>query len=147
MARQEIVIGVAYRQDTGVAAPLARNVGDGNPPSAHVNTFDERRLINLFPQLELKAKSFVGSAKSATNPVSIGLMAWPGNPWGTYEQEGPCIYCGAKLVAPVHRRSTSVENRFRAGYPNEYGTIIHQRSLEVVIRSRHSPTSLSFRSI
>lgn len=106
VARQEIVIGVAYRQDTGVAAPLARNVGDGNPPSAHVNTFDERRLINLFPQLELKAKSFVGSAKSATNPVSIGLMAWPGNPWGTYEQEGPCIYCGAKLVAPVHRRST-----------------------------------------
>ena len=41
----------------------------------------------------------------------------------------------------------SVENRFRAGYPNEYGMIIHQRSLEVVILSRHSPTSLLFRLI
>ena len=105
VARHEIVIGVPYRQDTRVGRTTCQKCGRRNPPWAHVNTFDERRLIKLFPQLELKAKSLVASAKSATNPVSTILMDLAGNPWGTYEQEEPCIYCGAKLVAPVHRRS------------------------------------------
>jgi SAM-dependent methyltransferase len=105
VARHEIVIGVPYRQDTRVGRTTCQECGRRNPPWAHVNTFDEPRLIELFPQLELKAKSFVGSVKSATNPVSTLLMDLAGNPWGTYEQEEPCIHCGAKLVAPVHRRS------------------------------------------
>ena len=101
VTRHEIVIGVPYRQDTRVGRTTCQKCGRRNPPWAHVNTFDEGRLIQLFPKVELKAKSFVGSSKSATNPISTLLMDLVGNPWGTYEQEEPCIHCGAKLLAPV----------------------------------------------
>ena len=28
-------------------------------------------------------------------------MEFAGNPYGTYEQQEPCIHCGAKLEAPA----------------------------------------------
>ena len=101
VARHEIVIGVPHRQDTRVGRTTCQKCGRRNPPWAHINSFDERRLMALFPQLELKAKSFVGSVKSATNPISTLLMDLAGNPWGTYEQDEPCIHCGAKLIPPA----------------------------------------------
>jgi SAM-dependent methyltransferase len=100
VARHEIVIGVPYRQDTRVGRTTCQKCGRRNPPWAHINTFDERRLIQLFPQLELTARSLVGTLKSATNPVSTMLMDLAGNPWGTYEQDEPCIHCGAQLTPP-----------------------------------------------
>jgi SAM-dependent methyltransferase len=103
VASHEIVIGVPYRQDTRVGRTSCRSCGKINPPWGHVNTFDERRLINLFPGLRVVSQSFVGVNTDATNPLSTFLMDLAGNPWGPYGQEESCIHCGAGLVAPQNR--------------------------------------------
>ena len=45
-------------------------------------------------------KSFVGVNKEATNTIATWLMDLAGNPWGTYDQDEPCIHCEARLLAP-----------------------------------------------
>ncbi len=107
VVRHEILIGVPFRQDTRLGRTTCSKCGKINPPWAHVNTFDEQRLNKLFPGVAIQAKSFVGTNNEITNPVSTMLMDWAGNPWGTYDQEEPCIYCGAKLVAPDGRSAVS----------------------------------------
>lgn len=103
VARHEIVLGVPYRQDIRVSRTTCRSCGKANPPWAHVNSFDEKKLRKLFPGAVLQATSFIGTNSSVTNPVSTMLMDWGGNPWGSYEQDEPCIHCGAALVAPNGR--------------------------------------------
>lgn len=34
-------------------------------------------------------------------------MDMAGNPWGTYDQDEPCIHCGAALVAPNEKSGLS----------------------------------------
>jgi hypothetical protein len=65
-----------------------------------VNTFTQAKLIGLFPGAKLLAKSLVESSRDATNAASALLLDMAGNPWGVYEQEEPCIHCGAKLTPP-----------------------------------------------
>ena len=36
-------------------------------------------------------------------PLSTLLLDLAGNPFGTYDQEEPCIHCGAKLKPPPRR--------------------------------------------
>lgn len=103
VARHEILIGVPYKQDTRLGRTTCQSCGRKNPPWGHLNRFDERRLAKLFPGLSVEASSFVGSARSETNPLSTMLMDVAGNPWGTYDQDEPCIYCGGKLIPPVKR--------------------------------------------
>jgi SAM-dependent methyltransferase len=103
VARHEIIIGVPFRQDTRLGRTTCRQCGKVNPPWAHVNTFDEQRLAALFPGVTIQAKTFVGTNNEITNPLSMALMDMAGNPWGTYDQEEPCIHCGAALVAPNGR--------------------------------------------
>jgi len=103
VARHEILIGVPYRQDTRLGRTTCRQCGKINPPFAHVNTFDEQRLAALFPGMIIQAKSFVGMTNEITNALSMTLMDMAGNPWGTYDQDEPCIHCGAKLLAPNGR--------------------------------------------
>ncbi|HUI83103.1 MAG TPA: class I SAM-dependent methyltransferase [Candidatus Binatia bacterium] len=105
VARHEIVIGVPYREDIRVGRTTCRRCGKANPPWGHVNRFDEEHLERLFPGLEVRAKSFAGSNPWRTNPVSAMLMDWAGNPWGTYQQDEPCIHCGAALEASANGRS------------------------------------------
>jgi SAM-dependent methyltransferase len=103
VARHEIIIGVPFRQDTRVARTTCSKCGKINPPWAHVNSFDEATLRRLFPGVRVRDTSFVGSNHDVTNPLSTMLMDFAGNPWGTYDQDEPCIYCGAALVAPNGR--------------------------------------------
>jgi 2-polyprenyl-3-methyl-5-hydroxy-6-metoxy-1,4-benzoquinol methylase len=105
VARHEIIIGVPFRQDIRSDRTRCPKCKKTNPPWAHVNTFDERRLEQLFPGLAIKSKSFVGSTKDMTNAISAMLMDMAGNPWGTYYQDEPCIHCGAVLAPPPERRS------------------------------------------
>lgn len=105
VARHDLVIGVPYKQDTRVARTTCHTCGKVGPPWGHVNTFDERRLAKLFREFEVRASSFVGTTRSATNPLSVYLLDLAGNPWGTYDQEEPCIHCGAALVSPPAQRS------------------------------------------
>jgi 2-polyprenyl-3-methyl-5-hydroxy-6-metoxy-1,4-benzoquinol methylase len=103
VTRHELVIGVPFRQDIRSGRTTCRSCGKTNPPWAHVNSFDEECLAKLFPDLAIKTKSFVGSTKEGTNALSAMLMEMAGNPWGTYVQDEPCIYCGAVLTAPERR--------------------------------------------
>lgn len=105
VARHEIVIGVPFKQDTRLGRTTCRECGKPNPPWGHVNSFDEARLSALFSGLSVKAKSFVGSSKSASNPIASLLMDLAGNPYGTYSQDEPCIHCGATLLPPQNSGS------------------------------------------
>jgi len=103
VARHEIVIGVPFRQDIRRGRTTCAACGRVNPPWGHVNSFDEAKLSKLFSGLQVISKSFVGTTKHVTNGVSTFLMQLGGNPWGSYNQEEPCIHCGAKLIPPGPR--------------------------------------------
>jgi SAM-dependent methyltransferase len=130
VARHEIIIGVPYRQNTDLDRTTCRNCGKTCPPWGHVNSFDEFKIRRLFPGCTLREQSLVGTTRSATNPVSVKLMDLAGNPWGTYNQEEPCIHCGAKLVKPGRRpfvsrlfsgvavRLNAMQTRFTAPHGN-----------------------------
>ena len=104
VAKHTVVIGVPYRQDLRVARTTCLLCGRKNPRFAHVNSFDELRLKALFKELQKQTKvAFVEKNKDYTNALSAWLMDLGGNPWGTYEQEEGCIYCGNQLVRPAER--------------------------------------------
>lgn len=103
VAHHEAVIGVPYRQDIRSNRTTCYSCGRASPGWGHVNSFDEKKLRRLFYPLTPVSISFVGSSKDRTNALSVALMDFAGNPWGTYDQEEPCIYCGAKLRPPGYR--------------------------------------------
>lgn len=133
VARHEIVIGVPYKQDTRLGRTTCRSCGHKNPPWGHVNRFDEQRLAKLFHGLTIKAMSFVGLVRDATNPISTFLMDMAGNPWGTYDQDEQCIYCGGKLTPPAQRSIYSRVcsgvairiNRVQSVFTQAHGNWIH----------------------
>jgi SAM-dependent methyltransferase len=97
------VVGVPFRQDTRVGRTTCSRCGKPNPPWGHVNEFDEPRLRHLFDRLNWDSADFVGDNRWATNALSCALLDWAGNPYGTYEQLEPCIYCSHPLGQPRHR--------------------------------------------
>ena len=132
VARRAIVIGVPYRQDTRIGRTTCPSCGRINPPWGHVNSFDENRLIKLFPGWRVASKSFVSVNRQRTNPLSTWLMDLGGNPWGTYDQDEHCS-CGARLTAPKHRsfvrRCCSAAavylNRMQSPLTRPHGNWIH----------------------
>jgi SAM-dependent methyltransferase len=105
VARYEIVIGVPFEQDIRIGRTTCRACGKVSPPWGHVNSFNERLLLNLFTDCKLISKSFVGTTQEATNPLSVALMDLAGNPWGTYDDDLRCLYCGGSLSAPAAERT------------------------------------------
>lgn len=103
VASDAILIGVPYKQDIRVNRTTCRSCGKPNPPWGHVNSFDEERTRFLFPSCEVAAVSFVGLSFAKTNAVSALLMDFAGNPYGAYDQDEPCVYCGQKLLPPQSR--------------------------------------------
>ena len=103
VAGQDVVIGVPYRQDTRVGRTTCGTCGRINPPWGHVNEFDEAKLETLFAPLEPVAKSLVGQNRVRTNALSARLLDLAGNPWGTYDQDEPCLHCGSPIVPPASR--------------------------------------------
>ena len=98
-----IVIGVPYRQDLRLGRTTCSACGETNPPWGHVNSFDETRLRNLFEPARTDAVEFVGKTRERTNAVSALFMNLAGNPYGTYEQEEPCVHCGKAVGSPRQR--------------------------------------------
>lgn len=118
VARDQVVIGVPYRQDNRLGRTNCEACGGKNPPWGHVNTFDEEKLRALFPDLRVEKVDYVGETKDATNFISVLLMDLAGNPYGTYRQEEGCVHCGARLVEQSHRNfaqkvATFVGHRLR----------------------------------
>lgn len=103
VAGQRILIGVPYKQDIRVGRTTCYSCGKVNPPWGHVNSFDEKRLAELFRCCTIESTSFVGSSSSRTNSFSAILMDLAGNPFGTYDQEEACIHCGERMLAPPER--------------------------------------------
>jgi SAM-dependent methyltransferase len=104
VARKRLIIGVPYREDRRVGKTRCRACSGVNPPWGHVNTFDEAQLRRLFSGLTAAETKLVGSSARRTNAVSSMLMTMAGNPYGTYEQDEPCIHCGAALQRPKRLR-------------------------------------------
>lgn len=103
VASQRILIGVPYKQDIRVGRTTCYTCGKKNPPWGHFNSFDEARIAELFKECEIDIVTFVGVTKEQTNLISVALMDFAGNPYGTYHQEEPCVYCGNSLLPPPNR--------------------------------------------
>lgn len=103
VARYEALIGVPYRQDIRLHRTTCVTCGRKNPSYGHVNSFDQEALEQYFEMMRAVEVSKVGPASPRTNAVSAWLMDYAGNPWGTYSQEEPCVYCGGVLKAPGAR--------------------------------------------
>jgi hypothetical protein len=103
VASQHILVGVPYKQDIRLGRTTCSACGKTNPPWGHVNTFDEKSLAGLFRDCDLQTVRFVGTTSAKTNRISATLMDFAGNPYGTYDQEEPCIHCGARLKPPSER--------------------------------------------
>lgn len=104
VAKNYVLVGVPYKQDIRVGRTTCRSCGKANPPWGHVNSFDDDRIVKLFPGCTIAKLSFVGETSARTNPLSCALMDLAGNPYGTYSQEEPCIHCGVNLESPPDRR-------------------------------------------
>ncbi|MDA3936211.1 MAG: class I SAM-dependent methyltransferase [Actinomycetota bacterium] len=100
VSSQYLLIGVPFKQDLMAGRTTCQQCGGTNPPWGHVNSFDERRLLDLFPGCEFIRQSFAGSRGRGTNALACFLTDAAGNPNGTYEQEEPCVHCGAALGGP-----------------------------------------------
>lgn len=98
-----LLIGVPYKQDIRVGRTTCYSCGGKNPPWGHVNSFDEKKLKDLFPNHIINDISFVGETRYRTNVISMFLMDLAGNPYGTYSQEEGCVHCGKKLIMPPER--------------------------------------------
>jgi methyltransferase family protein len=124
IAKDAVVIGVPYRQDTRHGRTTCVLCGCKNPPWGHANRFDEDSLRTLFRGLRIERIEYVGKSLERTNFISAFLMDLAGNPYGTYDQDEGCVECGARLQAPARRnlmkkaatfaalRLTSLVNRF-----------------------------------
>ncbi|MEO8523682.1 MAG: class I SAM-dependent methyltransferase [Caldimonas sp.] len=103
VSKKHVLVGVPYKQDIRVGRATCTSCGTINPPWGHVNAFDEPRLRALFNGLIVEETSFVGENRASTNFVSAYLLDMAGNPYGTYDQEEPCITCGEQLRDPPSR--------------------------------------------
>ena len=100
VCRSGFFISVPYRQDTRVGRTTCLHCGKANPPYGHINTFDEQKLQQLFPRASVVSMQYVSENRERTNSLSTWLQDVAGNPYGTYDQEEPCIYCGSTLARP-----------------------------------------------
>lgn len=103
VTRGYLLIGVPFKQDLRLNQTTCRQCGHINPPWGHINRFDAVRLRELFAGLDEIECSLVGETKDVTNTLSAALMSFAGNPFGTYDQDEPCINCGSKLLPPGTR--------------------------------------------
>lgn len=103
VSKDYLLIGVPFKQDTRVGRTTCYSCGEKNPPWGHVNSFDQKKLEQLFPDYDVLETSFVGKNDAQTNGISTHLMDLAGNPYGTYDQEEACVHCGQKLKLPPER--------------------------------------------
>ena len=133
VSRGVVVIGVPYRQDLRCGQTTCSACGALNPPWGHVNSFDESRLMELFKGARLESVSFVGSTRERTNAISTTLMNFAGNPFGTWDQDEACVYCGESIGRPKERtplqrvatRVATILNRIQEKSLRPRGNWIH----------------------
>lgn len=133
VAKDKVVIGVPYRQDLRCGRTTCESCGKINPPWGHVNSFDEHRLRSLFPTLTMEKVTFVGISSERTNSISVALLDYAGNPFGTWDQDEHCVHCGSPIGAPRARnvlqrlatRTAILLNRLQESATRSHGKWIH----------------------
>jgi len=103
VARDLILIGVPYKQDLRIGRTTCQACGRPNPPWGHVNSFDEAALQRCFPGCSVVSTGFVGRRVEGTNALSVRLLDFAGNPFGTYKQQELCVHCGQGIGNPGPR--------------------------------------------
>jgi len=103
VARDLILIGVPYKQDLRIGRTTCQACGRPNPPWGHVNSFDEIALQRCFPGCSVVSVGFVGQRLEGTNALTVRLLDYAGNPFGTYKQDEPCVHCGQGIGQPGPR--------------------------------------------
>ncbi len=104
VSRRHVLIGVPFDQDIRVGRTTCGSCGRVSPPWGHVNSLDDKRLLQLFAPLLPFRTERVGQAGPRTNALACWLMDLAGNPFGTYGQEEACTHCGKPLLQPGPRR-------------------------------------------
>jgi SAM-dependent methyltransferase len=135
VCRSNLVIGVPYRQELRLGRTTCRRCGTINPSFGHINRFDESALRGLFSNAEWLEHRFVGTVRDASSTLATQLLDYAGNPFGTYDQEEPCMHCGAALVPPDSRttlqriatRAAAIMNQMTAAFAGPHGNWIHVR--------------------
>ena len=97
------------------------------------NSFDENRLRSLFPTLKWEKATYVGSSSVRTNFVSAAFLDYAGNPYGTWQQDESCVYCGQLIGSPQVRnplqrlatRAAFMLNRLQTLVTKPHGNWIH----------------------
>ncbi|MFA5752047.1 MAG: class I SAM-dependent methyltransferase [Bacteroidales bacterium] len=100
VSRRYLLIGVPYKQDLRVHAMKCIHCGTMNPTTGHVNTFDEDLLKTLLNDMPFGTVEYPGTEVYKTNRLSYAIYKRFGFPYGSYEQEEPCIHCGLPLIKP-----------------------------------------------
>lgn len=95
-----LLIGVPYKQDLRTQALHCSSCNTTNPTTGHLNSFDQAKLLELFPDFKVSAIEYVGFGQYKTNPLSYFIFKAFKFPNGSYNQEEPCVHCGKKLVKP-----------------------------------------------
>lgn len=116
VARRFVLVGVPFEQDLRVARTRCARCGAINPPYGHVNRFTRAGLDSLFPELRAVAEERIGSTRERTTALSAKLADLAGHPWGTYDQDEPCLACGAAVGPPppqsrISRALTALASR------------------------------------
>ncbi|MET0519046.1 MAG: class I SAM-dependent methyltransferase [Burkholderiaceae bacterium] len=134
-----ILIGVPFRQDIRLGRTTCRSCGRPNPPWGHVNAFDEARLQRLFPSCVVESLSWVGQSRARTSGLATRLMDYAGNPYGSYEQDEPCVHCGQALGGPAARDLPQRLATRLAHWSNRLSTALtppHGNWLHMLLRKR-----------
>ncbi|MGH8064829.1 MAG: oligosaccharide flippase family protein [Candidatus Entotheonellia bacterium] len=101
VSRRYVLVGVPFDQDIRLGRTTCSHCGIKNPPYGHIGQFTQVKLLKAFAPAHVVTLQYVGQTRLKTNLISTALMDFSGNPWGTYDQDEPCIFCKRKLQQPT----------------------------------------------
>jgi hypothetical protein len=100
-----LLVTVPFEQDLGVGATRCPRCGTVNPPWGHVNSFTTASLLARFPGLRAATVATFGAQRNVQPALAARMERALGYPHGNWNQEEPCVACGARLVAPARSRA------------------------------------------
>ncbi len=139
VARNYVIIGVPYRQDTRVGRTTCVACGRKNPPWGHLNVFNEGRIARLFPRMTMEKIQFVGSSDESTNVISSWLMDLAGNPYGTYRPGGAVRPLRGEAEGAAAPHAAPEGNQQGVGFGGSHAAVGNARSPELDARPAVGP--------
>lgn len=105
-----LIIGVPYKQDLRSGRYTCEHCGYTANAWDHLHSFDENRVLSLFPGWRADAIHRVGAYSwGQTNAVAALIMDWARNPYGCYDD--PCGKCGRKMGRPQSNMLAKLANK------------------------------------